>query len=298
MSRTSQLVKLWKVFESADDLFSKVVAKPKGVTLIRDIPYADDNEPMHKLDLAKPDNAASLLPVILQVHGGGWVGGSKEASHRNYGMSLAKEGYAVLSMNYRLAPDFPFPTQIEDIFIALNFIYDNYKTYGFDLGRIFLVGDSAGAHLVSIAALIATDSSIAEKYHLICPLKLRGIALCCGVYDFDTFLGNDIRLPEKIETAEALFGSKNFRYTPFYTYSSVLRNLTTAYPPCFIMGTKADPLFPETQRMIDRVTQLNIRNSVKVYNLEFLLPHCFHIRLQFKQSVDVMNQMLDFFAKL
>ncbi len=298
MSRTSQLVKLWKVFESADDLFTKVVAKPKGVTLIKDIPYANDDEPMHKLDLAKADNAAPVLPVILQVHGGGWVGGSKEASHRNYGMSLAKEGYTVLSMNYRLAPEFPFPTQIEDIFLVLNFIYNNYKTYGFDLGRIFLVGDSAGAHLVSIAALISTHPTMAEKYQLICPVKLRGVALSCGVYDFDTFLGNDIHLPEKTETAEALFGSKNFHYTPYYTYSSVLRNITPDFPPCFIMGTKADPLFPETQRMIDRITQLNIQNSVKVYPLESLLPHCFHIRLQLKQSVDVMNQMIGFFAQL
>jgi acetyl esterase/lipase len=129
---------------------------PAGIALDADVEYArNDGVPVH-LDLYRPEKAKGPLPVLVWVHGGGWIGGSKSPCPAA-GMVL--RGYAVASVQYRLSGTAPFPAQIEDVKAAVRWIRANAKERGLDGGRIGAWGSSAGGHLV---ALLGTSGGAEE----------------------------------------------------------------------------------------------------------------------------------------
>ena len=116
------------------------------------------------LDLDSGDVPARLyrphpdrnLPIILFLHGGGWVWGSLD-SHDSMCRSLALDsGCAVLSLGYRLSPEAPFPAALDDVAGALRWITEYGADHGLDAGRMALCGDSSGGNLALIAALETT----------------------------------------------------------------------------------------------------------------------------------------------
>lgn len=100
----------------------------------------------------------SLRPTVLMVHGGAWFSGNK-AHVSLHARDVAKAGYAVVAVNYRLAPNYKFPAQVEDLRSALRFIRDESDTYKFDPERIAAYGYSAGAHLATLLGLQQNEAS-------------------------------------------------------------------------------------------------------------------------------------------
>jgi acetyl esterase/lipase len=105
----------------------------------------------------RPGNAEAPLPVLLWMHPGGYVIGSIEMDHL-MAMQLAKDiGCAVVSVNYRLAPEHPYPAPLEDCYGALEWLGTNASEFGFDPSRIAVGGASAGGGLAAGLALLARD---------------------------------------------------------------------------------------------------------------------------------------------
>jgi acetyl esterase/lipase len=98
-------------------------------------------------------------PCVILVHGGGWNGGSAgELPHFNHW--LARSGYAVAAIDYRLAPRFPWPAQREDITAAIAFLKSHAAELGIDASRLVLFGRSAGGHLAAATAYTRPDPAI------------------------------------------------------------------------------------------------------------------------------------------
>ena len=96
-------------------------------------------------------------PLMIFAHGGGWVVGSA-ATHRDLGMRIAAQsGVAVLNVDYRLAPEHPFPAPCDDVYDALCWAAAQADELAIDARRIAVGGDSAGAHLAAGAAVTARD---------------------------------------------------------------------------------------------------------------------------------------------
>ena len=128
---------------------------PEGVTVHRDIAYVTDGHERQKLDLYIPDTGENL-PLIIWVHGGAWLGGSK----KHYApMEYLKSGYAGASINYRLSQHAVFPAQIEDVKAAVRWIRASAETYRLNPNRFAAWGASAGGHLV---AMLGTAGDITE----------------------------------------------------------------------------------------------------------------------------------------
>ena len=109
----------WKNTERGDLKRLATQSAPAGVTEICDIPYIDDDKWQHKLDVYFPENMENeKLPVIIDIHGGGWMYGDKELN-KYYNMVLASKGFTVFSMSYTLWPETTVPEQLKEIAEAL-----------------------------------------------------------------------------------------------------------------------------------------------------------------------------------
>lgn len=96
-----------------------------------------------------------LHPIAIIIHGGGFVGGTSRNNSEAYCADfLAPAGYAVFSINYRLAPKFPYPAMVEDVQRAIRYIRYHAKEWHADPNRIALVGGSAGGYLSNMAGLL------------------------------------------------------------------------------------------------------------------------------------------------
>lgn len=115
----------------------------------RDLAYGSD--PLHKLDVYRPKAGADKRPVLLFVHGGGFVRGDKHGAFYpdNIPLWAAREGMVGVSINYRLAPGAPWPAGAADLAAAIAWTRANIARYGGDPDRIVLFGHSAGANHVA-----------------------------------------------------------------------------------------------------------------------------------------------------
>lgn len=112
-----------------------------------------------RIDIYRPAKTdGKPAPVVVYLHGGGWMYGDKTGGPGIEVIpELVKRGYVVASPNYRLAPAYKFPAQIEDVKCAIRFLRANAAKYGLDPERIGVLGNSAGGHLAALLAL--TDVS-------------------------------------------------------------------------------------------------------------------------------------------
>jgi len=109
------------------------------------------------LRILRPKGATGVLPVIYHIHGGGYVAGAAEQSDPMNGPLATELNCAVVSVDYRLAPETPFPGPIEDCYAGLAWTFANAADQRFDPARIGVMGESAGGGLAAALALLARD---------------------------------------------------------------------------------------------------------------------------------------------
>ena len=181
MSKTSRMFA--KACAFADKIKNADQKTPDDIVRFDDISYGPDPV-WNLLDVYRPRDVQGPLPVIIDVHGGGWVYGDKYV-YQYYCMSLAQRGFAVVNFSYRLAPDHIFPAGMQDLDAVVRFVLSNSGKYGFDLSNVFLVGDSAGAHMTLMYTCMCSDPEYAKLLTVIPPENFmpKGIVLNCGIYD-------------------------------------------------------------------------------------------------------------------
>jgi acetyl esterase/lipase len=129
---------------------------PQGTIIHSNVPYNNDADPRHLLDIYLPANANGKLPLVIFVHGGGWISNDKYADMGYMKKTIAEivsSGFALASIDYRLATQSVFPALIQDCNRAASFLYDNANKYGLDRTRFAVMGFSAGGHLASLMGL-------------------------------------------------------------------------------------------------------------------------------------------------
>ena len=129
------------------------MAEPRSrVTVIPDLVYDTRGGIVLHVDLYLPEQTSSPAPVIVWVHGGGWLFGDRKSAP-NLSRFFAERGFAMAAVDYRLSKHATFPAQIEDLRTAIRWIRAVAAAYRLDPARIGLWGASAGGHLSALAAL-------------------------------------------------------------------------------------------------------------------------------------------------
>lgn len=134
----------------------------KRIVVLDDIAYRSGPSEAWRLDLAMPENfGPELHPALVIVHGGGWNAGDKrDRPYRSMLLDYALKGYVVISVNYRLTREAPFPACIEDSKCAVRWLKAHAKEYRVDTDRIAAFGHSAGAHLVLMLGLAGPEAGL------------------------------------------------------------------------------------------------------------------------------------------
>jgi acetyl esterase/lipase len=125
-----------------------------------DVPYASLSA-AQKLDLYMPNEGTGPFPLIIEIHGGGFISGSK-SSQIGPMLEALKKGYALASINYRLSAEAIWPAQINDVKAAIRFLRANAARYGLDPERFAVWGASAGGSLSALAGVSGGVSSLAD----------------------------------------------------------------------------------------------------------------------------------------
>lgn len=135
---------------------SAATQAPDRYRVFHDLPYADNGNALQKLDLYVPTEAESgPVPLIVWIHGGGWIEGDKRQLHLH---GITERGYALASINYRLAKEAPYPAQLDDCMSAIRFLRSHAREYCINKDAIGVWGESAGAHLALLVAFTSAGS--------------------------------------------------------------------------------------------------------------------------------------------
>lgn len=205
----------------------KVEAMAKGVTTRLNVPYLDDANPWHLLDIYIPAKKDKPWPVLVHIHGGGWKFGDKRKM-KTTGLYYASKGILFITPNYGLSPDVMHPAHVKDCAAAVAWTFNHVKELGGDKNRIFLSGHSAGAQL---AALLATNTKYLGKYKLE-PSDLAGV-IPVDTASYNLVSNNNEKLVKKL--VREAFGSdpKVLKdASPFYNVSTKAK-----YPDFLILNT-------------------------------------------------------------
>lgn len=129
-------------------------------------------EPEVAVRVHRPNGAAGLLPCMYSIHGGGYIIGSYDMDDALFDRVCPKVGLLGVSVEYRLAPETPYPDPLEDCYRGLKWVYDNAKELGVDASRIGVAGVSAGGGLAAALALLARDRrEVPLRFQLLdCPM--------------------------------------------------------------------------------------------------------------------------------
>lgn len=258
------------------------------VTTQTDIPLTTPGLPPASLELHWPTDrsADSTLPMVLWIHGGGFVS-SSAATVRQYAVMLAAQGYLVASLGYTLAPGARHPVPVQQGAAALQYLIQQAATLGGDPQRLFIGGDSAGAQIASELAAGLTNPALGAELP-IDPLpaaaQLRGVILFCGLYDMDTVA--QTRFPALRTFLWAYTGHRSWTSYPRIDQLSATHTATEDYPPTFISVGDADPFAPQADQLIGALQAQNVAVTALLwdkaqpapelgheYQFDFSLPH-------------------------
>ncbi|MCD8367485.1 MAG: alpha/beta hydrolase [Clostridiales bacterium] len=294
MSQTSDLVRAR--FTEGDNIRDAGLTTPEDIQRCDDIQYGADPQ-WQVLDVYRPRAAqGQRLPVIVSVHGGGWVYGDKER-YQYYCMNLAQRGFAVVNFTYRLAPEFQFPSPLEDTNLVFTWVLTHGEEYGFDTAHVFGVGDSAGGHLLGLYADLCTNPDFAAWFPFQPPegFAPTAVALNCGVYQISTDgEGDDLNrllmadlLPEH-GTPEELEGI------------NVIKYITPQYPPTFFMTATGDFLQNQTPLLQAALIANSIPCVFRFYGDAAREPlgHVFHCNIKTEDAKQCNDEECAFFRGL
>jgi len=233
-------------------------------------------------------------PVVLWVHGGGFVSGSP-ATVEDFSVLLASRGYTVVSLDYTLAPEARYPVPVRQANAALAVVQERAADLGGDPARVVLGGDSAGAQIASQLAAVQTNPELAAELGLTPGVprdRLRGVVLYCGAYDLDTLGATGF--PGLRTFLWAYTGHRDWADAPFADQLSTTEQATSDYPPTFLTVGDADPFESQGRELAAALHERGVPTDTLFWDDGEDLPHEYQFQLDRPQAARSFDATLDF----
>jgi len=246
------------------------------------------------------ENSERSLLTVVWVHGGGWVSGSKDHI-ANYARILAGKGYTVVGVDYSIAPGKTYPTPVRQVNTALSYLAKNAKRLHIDPTRRVLAGDSGGAHIAAQLANVVKAPSYAKALGIVPSIdrsQLVSVILYCGPYDmrqvnltgaFGSFLKTVLW---------SYSGGKDFLNDPQFATASVIKYVTSDFPPTFISAGNADPLEPQSRAFAETIVNLGVHIDSLFFPSDYTpsLPHEYQFNLHTDAGQIALERSIKFLS--
>jgi len=228
-----------------------------GVKVERDVKYGPADRNL--LDVFTPETGSSARPVLIFIHGGGFVAGNKRNPgspfYDNIMLWAVKNGFVGVNATYRLAPQFKWPAGPEDLASVVQWVTEKIGERGGDPARVFLMGQSAGA--IHVAGYVSHP-----EFHKVKGGGLAGAIMVSGLYDLTASPAGDAEI--------VYFGSDPSRYAE----RSSLQGLLASKIPLMVSAAELDPpRFAEQFELIKQASCKQPTGCVRAY----MLPQHSHI---------------------
>ncbi len=244
-----------KVGETSIEKLCRISAD--GLREERDIPYKNSTGQELLMDIIRPDTSEKL-PVVIYIHGGALIEGSKDVS-LGYVRLLAKRGYIVCSIEYRLIPEVRVYEQFSDVCAGISYVAERLSGENADLDRVYLSGESAGAYLSVYVAAMQKSAEMREIAGCKVPdVKIKAMGLIGGMFytvnndEIGKYLSRSIY--DKSEQSNKFEKFKNPECP------EIIKNL----PPCYFMTSKKD--------LIERYS-IDFAGAMGSLGIEYKLHH-------------------------
>lgn len=207
------------------------------------------------------------LPVLVSIHGGAWVWGSKE-DYRFYCEALSRMGFAVVNFTYRLAPQFHFPAPVEDTNAVMQWILseNHAQRYGLDTDRMVLIGDSAGAQILLQYLCLCTNPEYVRLMGIRPPqgLHIRRAVMNCGQYEVDMTRPHDFLVKIMRDYLPEGGSERDLKLVNALPY------VTEQFPPSFIMTCSGDFLQKDAPKLAQKLMDCGVPFHFRYYTLRDL----------------------------
>jgi acetyl esterase len=287
------------------DLLPRMKQRMATTQLIEDLEYARHGGKRLLLDILQPEGPGPH-PILMYLHGGAFAVGSKR-THRALAAAYASQGYLVCNVDYRLAPQYPFPAAIEDACAAWLWVTDHAGGYGGDRHRIALAGESAGANL-ALSVVLACCAPRPESFAA--PLFEHGVRplaalLYCGFlqtsrparYERTGMSALAVRVAK--DAARSYLGQYANHPRQEHALADPLCVVEAMHapmrlPPLFIAAGLNDPVAADSQRLEHELKRLQSPCSAHYYAGE---PHAFHVMFWRKNAIRCWSDSFDFLRR-
>ena len=212
----------------ASEGFARQETQNVDVTVDRNVVYGNADEPMHRADIyrLKSVSKSQKRPGVIMIHGGAWFAGDK-ANDAVHARRLAKLGFVVVAINYRLIPKHPYPAQLDDCNLALEWMTSHANELGMNVDALGAWGYSAGGHL---SALLATHPKEGLP-------RLKAAVVGAAPCDLT-------QVPEGSSLLVGLLGGTRAKYPARYADASPVTHVSQDDPPVFMFHGSKDWLVP------------------------------------------------------
>ncbi|CAI1798280.1 MULTISPECIES: alpha/beta hydrolase [Serratia] len=244
-------------------------AEPSGGVRDFTVVAADGYRIALRTYLPAGENRAAAQPAMLFAHGGGWCLGSLALYDRPCQALANATGRVILSVDYRLAPEYPFPQPLEDVYRALCWVAQQAPQLGIDAKRLAVGGDSAGGNLAAAVALLARDRGgpHIERQLLLYPA-----------------LSREMTTKSYCEFAEGYFLTRDAMVFCWQQYLAQRRDpgaeplhaaTLRGLPPATILSCEYDPLRDEAEQYAQRLREAGV--PVRCERLPGMVHACIHM---------------------
>ena len=267
---------------------------PDDVVSLLDLAYGA--HPDARLDCHHPrsvEGSDEALGAVIWIHGGAWIAGDK-ALLTNYFKILAAQGFAVIGMNYPLAPTARYPSQIEHLHEALSWVVAHAEELHVDPQRIVLAGDSAGAQLAAQLSAMITCPAYASAVAIsptIQPHQLRGVVLFCGIYDVSLLEFKGRRSWFLRTIVWAYSGATHLEGNPAAELICVPRWVTAAFPRPFVSVGNGDLLVEHSRALVEALAGCGVEADTLFFDDEYS-PKLAH-EYQFDSALEAYDLALE-----
>lgn len=239
---------------------------PENVHYEKKVHYGKEKNQYMNL-LCLNENLNKKKPLFIYIHGGGWISGITEMRNA-YIMNWVKKGFFACSINYTYAPQKIFPAQLQEIYSAIDFIFDNAEKYNYDTDNIVLAGESAGGYFITYLAATVGDSSPLDKLGITFKnrdkFKAKALVSHCSCFNLE-HLSNPEKpqseFPDMKMMLESFTGmNRDELHAYLKTEEGKLLNpqVNKDFPPYFLTWGTMDALRHDTKDFVNELRKFNI----------------------------------------